>query len=222
MIFLESIIWLSDYYYLLLIGIKNTILIWFFSAIISLLIGFFWGILREKKIVPEKITFMANGCAYLFQGVPFYLQLLVSYFIIGPFLHIQNATIISIFALGICSAAYTSQIIQTAINTIPEEQWLLARSLGYSTYQIVYYVICPQIIDYVIPLFINECDQLIKSISILSTIGVLELTKSGLNIINITFKPIPVYFLLCIIYLSCSLLLRYAAYQYKKKLTSKE
>lgn len=106
--------------------------------------------------------------------------------------------------LGICSAAYTSQIILSSIKSIPSDQLSLANGLGYTLYQKILYIIIPQILPYVIPLFINECDQLIKSISILSTIGILELTRSGLNIINITFKPIPIYVLLAITYLSFS------------------
>lgn len=221
-IFSEIMFCLWQNYYLLFLGLLNTLGIWIASAVISFFLGLVWGIGREKKIFHFYVVFFANAFAYLLQGIPFYLQLLISYFIVGPFLQIDSAIVISIIALGICSASYTSQIILSAIQTIPDEQWYLASGLGYTKYQTVTFIILPQIMNYTIPLFINECDQLIKSISILSTIGILELTRSGLNIINITFKPLPVYIILASVYLFCSLLLRYIADNYKKKINIME
>lgn len=210
-----------EYRFLLLTGLKNTTLIFISAACISFVLGFIWGCLRNEEIVPWWIAPIADFFCYLFQGIPFYLQLLISCFLIGPALNIKNELIIGTFSLGLCSAAYTSQIILSSIKSIAADQILLANSLGYSLPQKIIHIIIPQILPYVIPLFINECDQLIKSISILSTIGVLELTRSGLNIINLTFKPVPIYFFLAIIYLSFSFLLRYIAYLYKNKLYRK-
>ncbi len=210
-----------QYRFLLLTGLKNTSIIFLTATMISFVFGFIWGCLREKNISNSVVANISQFFAYIFQGVPFYLQLLIAYFILGPFFCITNETIIGILALGFCSAAYTSQIILTAIHSIPEEQLTLATSIGYSNYQKIRYLIIPQIIPYVIPLFISECDQLIKSISILSTIGILEITRSGLNIINTTFKPLPIYIFLVIIYLSFSMLLRGIATIYKSRLEIK-
>lgn len=210
-----------QYRFLLLTGLKNTSIIFFSAGLISFFLGFLWGCLREKNISNSLIATIFKALAYLFQGIPFYLQLLIAYFIVGPFFCITSETVIGILALGCCSAAYTSQIILTAINSIPEEQLYLATSIGYSNYQKIRYLIIPQIIPYVIPLFISECDQLIKSIAILSTIGILEITRSGLNIINTTFKPLPVYIFLVIVYLSFSILLRGIARIYTSTLKRK-
>jgi polar amino acid transport system permease protein len=213
---------IHDNQLLILTGLRNTIIIFFISASISFFLGFLWGALREKTISHIIIGKITEYIAYIFQGIPFYLQLLIHYFIIGPFFGIYDEMIIGIISLGICSAAYTSQIIVTAIKSIEKEQLLLADNLGYSKYQKIKYIIIPQIIPYIIPLFISECDQLIKSISILSTIGILEITRSGLNIINTTFKPFPVYVFLVIVYLSFSILLRSMARIAKSRFESEQ
>lgn len=212
---------LVENYILLFLGLKNTILIWALSAIISITLGFFWGLAREKRLFSWYITKIFDIFAYTIQGIPLYLQLLITFFIIAPFFKINNAVFIGIISLGICSAAYSSQIIKTSLKAVPDEQWILMRSIGYSKWNGIYYVILPQMTSHIIPLFISECDQLLKSISILSTLGILDFTRSGLNIINTTLKPIPIYIILLLVFLSCSLTLRYIVYLYNKK-TKKE
>lgn len=218
MIFVEIKNCLIDNYSLLFLGLKNTLLIWLFTTLISITFGFFWGLCRSERLFSWYITKSFDIIAYVIQGIPFYIQLLITFFVIAPFFKIDNTMLIGIISLGFCSAAYSSQIIKTSLNIVPNEQWALMRNIGYSKLYGMYYVILPQMISYVIPLFINECDQLLKSISILSTLGILDFTRSGLNIINTTFKPIPVYIILLSVFLSCSLFLRYTIYLYNKKI----
>jgi polar amino acid transport system permease protein len=220
MLFLEIKNCLFDNYILLLKGLQNTIFIWICTILISFFLGFVWGLHREERLFPWYITKTFDILAYVIQGVPLYLQLLIFFFIIAPFFKIYNAMFIGIISLGFCSAAYSSQIIKTSLNTISQEQWMLARGMGYSKWQTVYFIIIPQMLIHLIPLFINECDQLLKSISILSTLGILDFTRTGLNIINVTFKPIPVYIILFCVFLLSSLLLRYTTFLYNKKINN--
>jgi His/Glu/Gln/Arg/opine family amino acid ABC transporter permease subunit len=207
---------IRDNYFLLSIGLLNTIKIWFISIFISLFIGFFWGSLREEKISNHYIAFFFDVLAYIVQGVPFYIVSLISFFYIAPCFGFSDSLWIGSCTLGVCSAAYGSQIIKVGYQSIPLEQWQLAKQLGYPRMTILVYIIVPQMITRVIPLYINECDQLLKSTTILSTLGILDLTKSGLNIISHTFEALPVYSLLFFVYLFLSMMLRYVAHFYKK------
>jgi His/Glu/Gln/Arg/opine family amino acid ABC transporter permease subunit len=218
MLLIEVIDCFVDNFPLFFVGFFNTLQIWLISSIISLFFGFFWGMFREKRLFMILINRFFDLFAYIIQGIPFYIQLLISFFIIGPYFYIENSIFIGIFSLGFCSAAYTSQIVKSSCNSVPKDQWELARNVGYNRRQTMYYIIFPQMFEYAIPLFINECDQLLKSISILSTLGILDFTRSGLNVINDTLRPIPVYIILLVVYLSCSLILRYIAYLYKNNL----
>jgi polar amino acid transport system permease protein len=218
MILIEIKNCLAENYILLFLGLKNTVYIWVCTAIISLLVGFFWGLARDERLFAWHIKKLFDIFAYIIQGTPLYLQLLINFFVVAPFFQIQNAIFIGVVSLGLCSAAYSSQIIKTSLKAVPEEQWSLMKGVGYSKWYGIYYIILPQMIPLVIPLFISECDQLLKSISILSTLGILDFTRSGLNIINTTLKPIPIYIILLLVFLSCSLTLRYIVYLYNKKI----
>ena len=50
----------------------------------------------------------------------------------------------------------------------------------------------------------QEIDQLLKSTSIVSAIGVLELTRVGMNIIARDMNPLSVYGMLAVVYLAAS------------------
>jgi ABC-type amino acid transport system permease subunit len=63
----------------------------------------------------------------------------------------------------------------------------------------------------VLPALVGECDQLLKSTSIVSTIGVLELTGAGKNIITNHMNPLTVYVFLALVYLSMSTVLAFFA-----------
>jgi ABC-type amino acid transport system permease subunit len=53
----------------------------------------------------------------------------------------------------------------------------------------------------------GELEQLLKSTSLLATIGVTELTRTGMNIISRELNPLPVYLAIAIIYLLFSVVL---------------
>jgi ABC-type amino acid transport system permease subunit len=200
---------LHKYYPLFIVGIKNTIFIWLCASIISFFIGITWGVLREKRIINNAMSFLFNYTAYLLISTPLYIQLLISTFVIFPFFGIKHILIIGISTLGICSAAYTSQITHTSLSSVSNDQWELARMLGYSKTQKLIKIIFPQAFPQFLPLFINEIDQILKSVSLLSTIGIMDITRASLNIITITFDPIPIYTILLIIYIFLSFFLRY-------------
>ena len=200
-----------QYGYLLCIGLKNTIFIWIISALISLMAGSVWGILREERICGKFIGYIFDFFAYFLISIPLYIQLLISTFIISPFFGIYNVMVIGIITLGVCSAAYTSQMIKVSFDSIPKNQWSLARNMGYGKKIILLDIVFPQILTKLVPLFVNECDLILKSVSLLSAIGVLDITRCSLNIINISFNPVPVYIILLFIHIFCSFAFRFFA-----------
>ncbi len=195
-------------------GLCHTFLIWICSILFSLALGFVWGSLRDKRFFNFYVCTACDYLSYIVQGIPFYIQSLIIIFYLAPLLHIENSFLIGIIALGFCSAAYGSQIIKTSYQAVNPNQLMLAENLGYTKKDILIDIIIPQAIPYIIPLYISESDQLLKSTTILSTVGILDFTKSCMNIINQTFDILPVYVMLLCVYLTISLCLRYLAHLY--------
>ncbi|MBA3752271.1 hypothetical protein H0X06_05805 [Candidatus Dependentiae bacterium] len=72
-----------------------------------------------------------------------------------------SAPAAGVITLGLCSAAYLSQIIRESINAIPRGQWEATQVLGYTTPAALRYVILRQIVRSVVPACAGELDQLL-------------------------------------------------------------
>ncbi len=187
---------------LLMQGLLITIKIWIGSLIISLLLGILVGIARCRLLRIRGLSSLLDTIVFVLRGIPFYVQLLIAYYAV-PDLFGFNISPVSagMISLGLCSAAYVSQIVRGGIHAIPSEQWEAACVLGLNKLQTLWYVILPQTMRIIIPMLAGECDQLLKSTSLISTIGVIELTRAGMNIIAREMQVIPVYIAIALLYL---------------------
>ncbi len=189
---------------LFLMGLFKTIQLWIGSASISLLIGSCLGMLNSAQLQNRLASLLINFYVYILRGVPLYVQVLIVYFVLPDLLGVNLSPFFAaIIALGLCSSAYTAEIVRCSVNAIPQGQWDAGFVLGYTTLQSLRYVIIPQMIRNVLPALVNELELIIKGTAILSTIGVLELTKVGSNIVARYNEPNSHLFGGCR-FLSCS------------------
>lgn len=194
---------------LLIKGAATTLSLWLCSAMFSLIIGSLLGIMRSKNFRCVGISSVLDVATWLLRGIPFYVQLLLAYFVVPEIIGFNPSVFCcAVVSLGLCSAAYVSQIIRASTDAIPQGQWEAAQVLGYSRLNALRCIIMPQVIKLAMLPLNGELDQLLKSTSIISSIGVLELTRAALNIISIRMQPVPVYLAIALIYLSMSALLQ--------------
>lgn len=204
---------------LLLQGLYTTLLLWISASIISCIIGVIVGVLRSTALRVPYVSTMLDAITFVFRAVPFYVQLLITYFVIPHLLAIHiSAFSAALLSLGLCSASYVSQIVRGGINAIAEGQWEAAKALGCTTFQTLRYIIVPQTMRIILPALVGECDQLLKSTAIVSAIGVLELTGAGRNIIAQEMNPLTIYTVLALVYLIMSALLAMLSLWLEKRL----
>lgn len=195
-------------YILFLEGLKSTLLISFLSIFIGSLLGFILFLLYKSRIKS------LNVISYIFvrflQGVPVTVLLLTFYFGIFASINIEPI-IVAIITFSIYFSAYVCEIIKGAFLSINKTQIDSAYSLGFTKFQTFKYIIVPQVLSYVIPVYKNESVSLIKSTSIAGYISVIELTKASDIIRNRTYEAFfpliftaLIYFLIC--YIFCKLL----------------
>lgn len=191
---------------LLLRGALMTLQLWIAAGCISFLIGSIWGIIRAQQIRTPYIGSLFDGISFLFRGIPFYVQLLIAYFVIPEFFGGINISpfITSAVSLGLCSAAYASQVIKSGLDAIPLGEWEAAYVLGYSRTQALRYLMLPRAFTFIMPALRGELDQLLKSTSVISTLGVLELTNAARNIVECDLQPLPIYAAVAVMYLLMS------------------
>lgn len=193
---------------LLMKGVLMTLKVFVFSAMISCILGTFLGILTCHYLKIPFLGRIVSWATFVLRAVPFYIQLMIVYFVIPELLGWNFSPFVAaVVALGVCSSSYVAQIVKAGINTIPLGQWETAFVLGLTKRETLWFVILPQMIKNVLPTFNNELDALLKSTAIVSSIGLLELTRVGMNLVSREMKVVPIYLAVALCYLCLSALL---------------
>lgn len=178
------------------------------ALVLGLLLGVLFGILRTSHSKLVKLIFKVY--LEIFRVMPLLVLLFVFYYILPEALNsdINNFTVsVLVFVLWISSEM--SDIVRSALISVPKTQVDAGRALGLTKVQQYRYIYLPQGLPLVIPASLNLVTRVIKTTSILLIIGVPEMIKVGQQIIeNYTIK-IPtaslwvygfiffLYFILC-------------------------
>lgn len=193
---------------LLLKGTLMTVKVMLLAASLSFSLGTLFGILTCRQLKVPGLSFLIAAITFVLRAIPFYVQLMIVYFVLPDLLGINFEPFpAAVLALGLCSSGYVAQIVRVGINMLPLSQWETAYTLGYSKWQTLRFVILPQMLQGILPAFNNELDSLLKSTAIVSSIGLLELTRAGMNIVSQEMEPVPIYLMVALFYLCLSTLL---------------
>ncbi len=194
---------------LLLKGALITLSAWIVAGIVSLMIGTFLGIVSCRYLAGTKIRMFVKCYTFIAKGVPAYVQILIAYFVIPALLGINiYGFFAAVSALAFCSSGYVTEIIRSGINTVSRGQWDASFVLGYSIKATLLRIILPQAFKNVVPSLFGELEQLLKSTSLLATIGITELTRAGMNIISRELNPVVIYLTIACMYLLFSAVLQ--------------
>ena len=208
---------ISAYLPILLKGSLITIGAWLIAGAISLTIGTFLGIMSCRYLSLSRWNAI-RIYVFIAKGIPAYVQILIAYFVIPAVLGINiPGFIAAVGALAFCSSGYVTEIVRSGINTIPLGQWDACFALGYPIRATLSRVILPQVFKNILPALLGELEQLLKSTSLLATIGITELTRAGMNIISRELNPIPIYLLIACIYLVFSAVLQFIVIYSEKR-----
>ena len=193
---------------LLLKGMQMTFAVFVCGGTISFTVGCILGVFSAERLKMPLISPLIDFFTFCCRAIPFYVQLLIVYFVLPDLLGYNLEPFsAAVTALGICSSGYVAQIVRAGINSIPRIQWEAALVLGYSRFQTLRSIILPQMLRNILPAFNNELDALLKSTAIVSSIGLLELTRAGMNLVSREMEPVPIYLMVALFYLSMSAIL---------------
>ncbi len=203
---------------LLLQGVLLTLQVLICAACISAFFGILGGVLLSNRLRLPIISPCIKAFAFVLRAVPFTVQLLLAYFVLPDMLSWDiDAFTASVLSLGLCSSGYVMHMVRGGINALCPLQWEAAFSLGYSTWESLRYIILPQVFRNIFPMWMNELESLLKSTAIVSSIGLLELTKMGMNLVSREMEPIPIYLMVAIFYIALSFIMHLIAQVCEKK-----
>jgi polar amino acid transport system permease protein len=187
----------------LLRGFLMTIVISFFSLLLSVIVGSFFGMGGRSRFLP--LRYFSRGYIEGIRGTPLLVQILIFFYVVANAFGIGNRYVVGIIIMSLFSGAYVSEIIRSGIESVAQSQLESARSLGFTTIQTYRYIILPQVITRILPPMTGQFASLIKDSSLLSIIAVNEFTQMAREVNANTFSTLESYIPLAVGYLLLTL-----------------
>lgn len=181
-------------------------------AAVALLLGIVLGVIvaivrtvhdqqrpGQKNALLGIINKIAQVYTTVIRGTPLMVQLLIMYFVI--FANTRNAVGVAMLTFGINSGAYVAEIIRGGIMSVDKGQMEAARSLGLSYLPAMRFIVIPQAVKNILPALGNELIALLKDTSLVTVIGVRDLTKAAQLIQGKTYQALFPFVGIAIVYL---------------------
>jgi polar amino acid transport system permease protein len=184
----------------LLKGIVVTLQLSAIIVVIGSVLGFFAGLAMTTK--NKLLKFVVSCYADFFRGTPVIVQLFIVYFAVPSLLDINIEPFSAcVIAYALNSGAYMTEVVRGGIKSIDKGQTEAGKSLGLNGYQIMLHIVLPQAIKRILPAMGNEFIGVIKGTSIVSVIGMRELTREGQLIIARTYATFEIWTAVAFFYL---------------------
>lgn len=198
-------------------GFTVTIRVTILALILGIIIGGIIAVIRSahdsqgkgKKSIGRILLNIANAICHVYltviRGTPMMVQLLIMYFVI--FASSRNQLMVAALAFGINSGAYVAEIIRSGIMSVDAGQMEAGRSLGLNYAQTMRYIILPQAVKNILPALGNEMITLLKDTSLVTVIGLKDMTKTALTIQGITYQAFMPFMGIALVYLVCVMII---------------
>lgn len=163
--------WLTKYYPFYIEGLTLTVKLAFCALLLGTVFGIIIGLMRVSH--NKLLVFLANSWVNFIRGVPVILQIYIVYY--GLSLNLSDfwAAVIS---LTVNSSAYIGETVRAGIQAVDKGQMEAARCVGMSYLKAMRLIIIPQAIKNILPAMGNEFIIMVKNTSLVSIIGLHELT----------------------------------------------
>ncbi|QOS79057.1 amino acid ABC transporter substrate-binding protein/permease [Paenibacillus sp. JNUCC31] len=181
-------------------GLGKTLLYTIISLFFAFIIGLIFGFMKvgQNKFLRGVATVFVD----IFRGIPLIVLAFFIYFGIPQAMGFTMPLFLAaILTLSLNAGAYVTEIIRGGIQSIDRGQMEAARSLGLPYRKAMMKIVIPQAIRVMIPSFINQMVITLKDTSILSVIGLVELTQSGKIVIARTFASFDIWLTVAVMYL---------------------
>lgn len=154
-------------------GFRNTLILFFFSAIFALILGTVVATLRVSPVPAMRAA--ATLYVNVVRNTP--LTLVLFFFALGyPKLGLVpiDFTTAAIIGLSLYTATYVAEAVRSGINTVPVGQAEAARAIGLPFTQTLTLVILPQAFRAVIPPMFSVFIALLKNTTVAAGFSVFE------------------------------------------------
>ena len=190
-------------------------------SVISITIAIILGLIVSVASITKNRTLNAINIGYteVVRAIPVLVMILWVYYGLPVLLNLNfTAFTAGIIALSICESPFIAEIFRSGIQAVPKGQKEAGSSMGMSFFQIFYYITLPQAVRIILPALGNQFVYMLKMSSLVSIIGLNELTRKANELVVSQYRPLEIYTFLVLEYLVLILIVSFLVRRLEKKL----
>jgi len=184
----------------LISGLGWTVLL----AVCAILVSVTSGLLVSLLSLANNRVLRGIGRVYVeaFRSIPMLVMVLWVYYGLPVVLGIELGVFAAgVLALALCDSAFEAEIFRAGIQSIDRGQHEASESIGLTWFDKMRYVILPQAIRRILPPLGNQFVYMLKTSSLVSIIGLTELTRKANELVVTEYRPLEIYTFLILEYL---------------------
>ncbi|WP_102108326.1 amino acid ABC transporter permease [Oceaniglobus roseus] len=144
-----------------------------------------------------------------FRGVPLLVQLLLIFNLL-PSLGITLPSLATaLIGLSLCTAAYQAENLRGGFEGVAPGLIESAEMAGFTRAQSFFWIRTPIALRMTFPALVNEAILILKASSLVSVVGLIELTKMAQNLAASTYQPLPIFASAGLIYLAINVVVAF-------------
>jgi His/Glu/Gln/Arg/opine family amino acid ABC transporter permease subunit len=162
-----------------------------------------WIYVEALRSIPMLVMVL-----WVFYGLPVVVGLKLDVFAAG------------VIALALCDSAFEAEIFRAGIQSIDRGQHEAAETLGLGFIDRMRFIILPQAIRRVLPPLGNQFVYMLKTSSLVSVIGLAELTRKANELVVTEYRPLEIYTALIVEYLLLILVVSWGVRRLERRMAA--
>lgn len=230
--FIQTFITDSRYIYFVR-GLKITLEVTLMAVVLGIVLGVAVAVIRSAHDQQRTgrssflLGFLNVVCRIyvtVIRGTPTMVQLLIMWFVVMASVKTSNANMIrcAVLTFGINSGAYVAEIVRSGLMSIDSGQMEAGRSLGLDYAKTMRFIVVPQAFKNILPALGNELITLLKETSIVTVIGLKDITKGATIIQGVAYQAMMPLLAAAAIYLVMVMLLSWLLSKLERRMRASD
>lgn len=205
----------------LMSGYYFTLLLSFTSIFISIAVGLLVALPGLSK--NPWLRNFNRVYVEIVRSVPILVLILWVYYGLPPMTGLEiNVFWAGVIALALSDSAFQAEIFRAGIQSIDRGQYEASHSISLNYKDTMWFVILPQAIRRILPALGNQLVYMLKMSSLVSVIGMQELTRKANELVVTEYRPLEIYTILVLEYLVLILVVSAGVRWLERRLKSDE
>lgn len=169
----------------------------------ALVLAFALGaVIAVLKVLPcRPLRLLLDFYTSIFRGIPLIVLLFIAYFATPQLTGFKISMFAaSVLTLGLNGSATVSETLRGGIEGVDAGQYDASRALALPYTTMIARIIIPQALRSVAPALVNEVITVLKSSSLVATIGLMDMMRAAQSVQALTYRAFEPFIVVAVIY----------------------